>query len=185
MRVGGALATVALVAACGGTPRPGTLTARWGVKDTAEVTAPATARWCVGPGRIDLRARVGDTAFGVALYPTDSAVVSAGYPVRLPGSPVTFRPSAGVAVRWLSKASIEGWWGDSGSIEVTGGWPRIAGRGEARLVTSRDPDSALPLAFSFRGVPLVVDTLCDQPTLPVATPVETDSSGPPPADGVN
>lgn len=185
MRLGITLATVLVVEACSGTPRAGTLTARWGVKDTAEVSLPATARWCVGAQRIDLRARVGDTAFGVALYPTDSAVIAASYPVWARGASVAYRPGAGVAVRWLSKASMEGWWGDSGAVEVTAGWPRIAGHGEARLVSFHGADSTLPMEFSFRGVPLVVDTLCDQRTLPVATPAAADSSGPPAADGVN
>lgn len=176
---------VVLIAACGRPPRPGALTARWGTLDTASVTLRATARWCVGAGRIDLRARTGDTAFGVAFYPTDSVAVAASYPVWQPGQPGALRPGAGVAVRWMSKAVIEGWWADSGAVELTGGWSKVAGQGQARLISGRGPDSTIPLAFTFRDVPLVVDTLCDQPTLPAGVPNVPDSGTPTPAAGVH
>lgn len=175
-------AAVLLGAACS---REGALTARWGTTDSAAVALSATARWCSDAGRIDLRARSGDTAFGVALYPTDSVAVAVSYPVWVPGQPVAYRPGAGVAVRWLGKASIEGWWGDSGAVEVTGDWRRLEGHGVVRLVSGNGPDSTLPLEFSFRDVSLVADSLCDQRVLPPGVPNVSDSTGTPAAGGVD
>lgn len=172
------------VAACGG-DKAATLTAHWEAPDTADVRMAATAKWCVGAGRIDLRASVGDTGLGVVFYPTDSAVIAALYPVRVPGDSVAHRPSAGVAVRWVGKAEVQGWWGDSGSVELTGGWRSgLSGQGSARLA-SVDPDAdSAPLTFRFHRVPLVVDTLCDVRVLPVAVPVESLSAGTPAAPGL-
>jgi len=161
------------------------LTAHWEAPDTADVTMAATARWCVGPGRIDLRATEGDTGLGVAFYPTDSAVVAGSYPVRVPGDAAAQRPSAGVAVRWVGKAEVQGWWGDSGTVELTGDWKTgLSGRASARIA-SVDPDAQpAPLTFRFHRVPFVVDTLCDARTLPVAVPLDSSAAGTPPAGEV-
>jgi hypothetical protein len=181
-----------LVAACGPIGGGGTLTARWvaaedTTKDLVVLTMPATATWCPGPARIDIRAAAGDSGIGIALYPSDSDAVAGTYPVLEPGAPVQLRPAAGVALRWLGKAQIQGWWGDSGSLELTGGRKRsLSGRGRAWLVSGIGPDSVLPVDLAFRRLTVRTDTLCDVRVLPAGIPVDSAAAaGTPPAPGVH
>jgi hypothetical protein len=148
------------------------------------MAVPVTGRWCVGPGRLDLRATAGDTGLALALYPMDSVGLAGVYPVFEPGGPVQVRPGAAVALRWMGKVLVQGWWGDSGSVTLSGGRVRgLSGRGEVWLVSGLGPDSVTALEFSFRGLRVVNDTLCDAPTLPVGVPL--DSGGTLPAPGVD
>lgn len=180
-----------LLAACGPIGGGGTLTARWvAAEDTTQdmvvLTMPATARWCPGPARLDIRATAGDTGVGLALYPTDSDAVAGTYPVLEPGAPVQLRPAAGVALRWLGKAQIQGWWGDSGSLELTGGQGRaLSGRGRAWLVSGIGPDSVLPVDIAFRRLAVRTDTLCDVPVAPPAPMDSTAPAGTPQVPGVH
>jgi hypothetical protein len=172
-------------AACNPLDGSGTLTARWTTPtDTTSLTMPVTGRWCVGPGRLDLRAATGDTGLGLAIYPTDSVAFAGSYPVLEPGGQLQVRPSAAVALRWMGKVLVQGWWGDSGSVTLSGGKLRgLSGQGEAWLVSALGPDSVTALEFSFRGVRAGNDTLCDVPPLPVGIPL--DSAGTLPAPGVD
>ncbi len=175
------------VAACNPAGRRGTLTAHWGSgADSASLTMPATAAWCSGPSRYDIRAFVGDTAFGMAVYPVDTMPLSGSYTVVAPGGSVQVRPAAAVALRWMGKVEIQGWWGDSGSVSFTssalGG---LSGSGQVRLMSNLGPDSITPLEFSFRGLRVNTDSLCDVPQLPVGTPVDSAAAGTPPAPGVD
>lgn len=171
----GVALALAAAAACNPLGRSGTLTARWITPvDTAEVTMPVTGTWCVGPGRLDLRAAAGDTGLGLAVYPTDSSALTGTYPVSQPGGQIQVRPSAAVALRWASKVLMQGWWGDSGSVTLAGGSVRgLSGNGAVWLVSGLGPDSVTMLDFSFRGVRVRSDTLCDAPLLPVAIPLDT------------
>lgn len=179
---------VVVAAACDPAGRRGTLTAHWGSgADSASITMPATATWCPQPIRYDIRAFVGDTAFGMAVYPVDTVALSGGYSVMAPGGSVQIRPAAAVALRWMGKVEIQGWWGDSGSVSVTtsalGG---LSGSGQAWLVSNLGPDSITPLEFSFRGLRVKTDSLCDVPQLPVGTPVDSPAAaGTPPPPGVD
>lgn len=182
-----ALPVMALMfaAACNPLDRSGTLTARWTTPtDTASVTMPVTGTWCVGPGRLDLRAAAGDTGLGLAIYPTDSVALAGTYPILVPDAQLQVRPSAAAALRWMSKVLIQGWWGDSGSVTLEGGTLRgLSGTGQVSLVSGLGPDSVTALEFTFRGVRVRNDTLCDAPVMPVAIPV--DSAGTLPAPGVD
>jgi hypothetical protein len=176
---------MALLAACNPLDGSGTLTARWTTPtDTTSVAMPVTGRWCVGPGRLDLRASLGDTGLGLAIYPTDSVEFAGSYPVLEPGGQLQVRPSAAVALRWMGKVLVQGWWGDSGTVTLSGGRLRgLSGQGEASLVSGLGPDSVTALEFNFRGVRVANDTLCDAPIMPVAIPL--DSAGTLPAPGVD
>jgi hypothetical protein len=189
MRQGLPLAvTLVAVAACNPAGRRGTLTAHWGSgADSVSLTFPATATWCPAPSRYDVRAVGGDTAFGMAVFPADTAALSGSYSVIVPGGPVQVRPAAAVALRWMGKVEVQGWWGDSGSVAFTssalGG---LSGSGKARLVSNLGPDSVTPLRFSFRGLRVKTDTLCDLPQVPVGVPVDSGpATGTPPAPGVD
>jgi hypothetical protein len=181
-------ATLVVVAACTSVGRRGTLTARWvGATDTAMITMPATATWCPLPTRYDIRALAGDTALGISVYPVDTTALSGRYPVLVPGAPIQIRPTAAVALRWMSKVEVMGWWGDSGSVtfasSALGG---LSGSGQAWLVSNLGPDSVTPVEFSFRGLRVKTDTLCDIPQLPVGVPVDSAAAaGAPPAPRVD
>ena len=180
------MAALALAVAAGCNPvGGGTVAARWVTAgDTAVITMPATAAWCVRERRLDLRASVGDTGLGLALFPPDSILVPGEYPVMVPGGMVRVRPTARVALRWMSKVIIQGWWGDSGAVRITEASPRaLSGSGVGWLVSGLGPDSVTTLDFEIRGVRVRTDTLCDlQPT-----PVEeaADSAGQPGGAGVD
>lgn len=182
------LAVAMVVAACNPEGRRGTLTAHWGSgTDSASLTMPATATWCPGPSRYDVRAFVGDTAFGMAVYPVDTAGLSGSYAVLAPGGSVQVRPAAALALRWIGKSEIQGWWGDSGSVSFSSGTlGGLSGSGQARLMSGLGPDSVIPVEFRFRGLRVKTDSLCDAPQLPVGTPVDSPAApGAPPAPGVD
>ena len=87
---------------------------------------------------------------------------------------IQVRPSAAVALRWVSKVMIQGWWGDSGSVTLAGrSFRGLSGNGTAWLVSGLGSDSVTALEFSFRGVRVRNDTECDAPVLPVAIPLDT------------
>lgn len=181
---GGALAAAAslLAVACNPLSGTGTLQAKWTTPagDSAAVTMPVTGRWCVGPGRLDIRAAAGDTGVGLAVFASDSSALEGRYLVMHPDVRVTIRPASLVALRWMSKITVEGWWGDSGSVTLSGGAVRgLSGSGKVWLVSGLGPDSLTTLDFSFRGVRVQNDTLCDVPALPVAIPVDSTATLPP------
>ncbi len=151
------------------------MTAHWTTHvDTATITMPATARWCVGPGRLDIRAAVGDTGLGLAIFASDSSALEGTYTVLAPEGRVQIRPSAAVALRWVGKVVVQGWWGDSGAVTLTGGKVRgLSGHGEMWLVSGLGPDSVTTLELTFRGVRVRNDTLCDAPVVPIAIPVDS------------
>jgi hypothetical protein len=186
-RAGVSALVLCVAAACNPLGGDGRLTARWtasGDTSTAMLTAPVTGRWCVGPSRLDIRAVAGDTGLGIVIYPSDSSVMHGEYTVLAPDRGLQVRPSAGVALRWVGKVMVQGWWGDSGSVTLAGGLVRgLSGRGAARLVSGLGPDSVTTLAFEFSGVRVRNDTLCDAPDRPA--PVSTDSTGTPPTPGVD
>jgi hypothetical protein len=177
-----------LLAACGPLGRRGTLTARWiAGPDTASLTVPASASWCAGPGRLDIRAFSGDTGLGLVVYPTDSTALAGDFPVLEPGAQIQVRPSAGVALRWMGKVDIEGRWGNSGSVRVSGELGRaLSGGGNVWLISNLGPDSVTSLEFSFRGLHAKTDTPCDAPVLPVGVPVDSAAAaGTPSAPGID
>lgn len=180
------IAGLALVVSAGCNPfGSGTVTARWVTAgDTAVISMPATASWCVGERRLDLRASVGDTGLGLALFPSDSALVPGDFPVVVPGGTIQVRPTARVALRWMGKVVVQGWWGDSGAVRVTKASPRaLSGSGVAWLVSGLGPDSVTSLNLEFRRVPVRADTLCDIRPAPAEAP--GDSAGPPAGAGVD
>ena len=62
----------------------------------------------------------------------------------------------------------------------------LSGSGQAWLVSNLGPDSVTPLEFSFRGLRVKTDTLCDAPQLPTGAPVDSAATaGTPPAPGIH
>jgi hypothetical protein len=140
---------------------------------------PATATWCPGPQRLDIRASAGDTGVGLAIYPTDSGSLAGDYSFVEPGGPVHFRPSAAIALRWFGKVQVFGWWGDSGAVAVSGKrGSALSGTATGRLLSGLGPDSNVYLVIRFRGLRVRTDTLCDAPS--PEPPRPTDSAAPPP-----
>lgn len=175
-----------VVAAMACTPFGGSqLEAHWRTPtDTADVRMPVTATWCVGPSRLDLRATAGDTGLGISIFPPDSSTLAGTYVVLEPSSQVEVRPAARVALRWMSKVLMQGWWGDSGSVTLEmGRMGGLSGAGSVRLLSGLGPDSLTTLSFHFRGVRVQNDTGCDAPAEPSAPP--PDSAGPRPVPGVH
>jgi len=174
-----------LAAGCNPLSDSGTLSAHWTVPgDTAvaSLSMPVTGRWCVGPSRLDIRAASGDTGLGIALYPSDSSAMAGTYTVLAPDGQLQVRPSAGVALRWVGKVLVQGMWGDSGTVTLSGGPVRgLSGSGAVSLVSGQEQDSVIALAFEFRGVRVQNDTLCDQPEVEVPP----DSNGTLTDDGVD
>ena len=154
------MAIVFAVRRCNPLDRSGTLTARWTTPtDTASVTMPVTGTWCVGPGRLDLRAAAGDTGLGLAIYPTDSIALAGTYPILAPDGQCRCARARPSALRWMSKVLVQGWWGDSGSVTLEGGRLRgLSGTGQVWLVSGLGPDSVTALEFNFRGVRVRNDT---------------------------
>jgi len=181
-----AAACCLVLAGCNPLSRSGTLRAEWvavgdTLGDTTRVTLPVTATWCAGPSRLDIRATVGDTGLGLTIYPSDSAALAGEYPIREPDTRVTVRPGAAVAVRWMGKVLIQGWWGDSGTVTLAGGRVRgLSGEGTAWLISGLGRDSVTALEFEFSGARVRTDTLCDAPPPPPA-----DSAGTLPDAGVD
>jgi len=155
--------------------------------DTIDITMPATATWCTGPARLDIRASAGDTGVGIAIYPVDSLALAGDYSVVEPGGPVSFRPSAAAAVRWVGKVQVFGWWGDSGAVTLVGTrGGRLSGQGAGRMVSGLGPDSTIHFSVRFHGLRVQADTACDAP-VPARAPA-ADSGAPqptPPAPGVD
>ena len=73
------------------------LTARWTGADTAQFSGPIVGEWCDSLHLLEIRAVVGDTGVGIALYPADT--IEAGeYPIRAPEWPTPrdpLRPRSG------------------------------------------------------------------------------------------
>jgi hypothetical protein len=98
----------------------GRLDVRWTGTEGGRIARPATAEWCARHKRLEIQAIQGDTGIGVAIYPVDS-IVAGEYRVLPPARAESLPPAAGVALRWLSKASVRGFRADTGTVVLERG----------------------------------------------------------------
>src|SRR5512135_2924989 len=101
-------------------PSEGLLTVDWRESQTGHFSAPLTAVHCAETGILELLAVRGDSGFGLVLFPSDSArVTAATYPIFL-GTEVTVpRPGANAALRWFTGVDLAVFEGRSGSVTLT------------------------------------------------------------------
>ena len=79
--------------------------------------SPAIAQWCPERRFAEILGVDGDTGVAIALREVDS-IRPGRYAAVLPDSADTTAPSATVALRFLSRASITGFRSDSGEVTV-------------------------------------------------------------------
>lgn len=144
---------VALLVACGPRGQPdGVMEVEWVGADTAQIRAPATARWCREGNWLEVTGLLGDTGVGVVVYPEDS--IRAGeYPVHDPTD--SLGSGAAVALRWFGENAVYAFQSRSGSVSVaeeSDGTMR--GQFDARVVSVMRPET-LAVAGTFRHVSVV------------------------------
>jgi hypothetical protein len=112
---------LSLAGACRAIPEEtrtgGHLEAQWTGSTQGSISAPATAEWCATRRLLEIRAVQGDTGIALALYPRETLAVGV-YRVMDPAKADSVPPGAGVALRWLSPTLVQGFRGESGTIEL-------------------------------------------------------------------
>lgn len=131
----------------------GHLEVQWTGSHQGRITGPATAEWCADRRLLEIRTVQGDTGIALALYPAKT-LVSGRYRVVDPTQAESLPPAAGVALRWLTQSAVQGFQGDSGTIDLErSGSDQLSGqlRGRARSVV--DTQKIL-LSGTFRDLTL-------------------------------
>lgn len=93
------------------------LDVRWTGAGRGKIAGPATAKWCEPQGLLEIRTVQGDTGIALALYPAET-IAAGKYPVIDPAKAESLPPAAGVALRWLTQTTVQGFQGDSGAIDL-------------------------------------------------------------------
>jgi hypothetical protein len=93
------------------------LDVRWSGSAPGKISGPATAVWCSPRRLLEIRAVQGDTGIALALYPGDT-IAAGQYRVVDPAKAESLPPAAGVALRWLTQATVQGFQADSGVVEL-------------------------------------------------------------------
>jgi hypothetical protein len=97
--------------------KPGHMEVEWTGSNPGKLAGPATAEWC-GPRRLlEIRSMQGDTGIGLAIYPAETIAVGK-YRVVDPIKAESLAPAAGLAIRWLTQTTVQGFQGDSGTVEL-------------------------------------------------------------------
>jgi hypothetical protein len=109
------------VASCRPTPPlgsgPGHFEVRWQGARDGSISGTASAAWCAVRKVLEIRIVQGDTGIALALYPAKELAAGV-YRVVEPAKAESLAPAAGVAVRWPSQTVVQGFQGDSGSVEL-------------------------------------------------------------------
>jgi hypothetical protein len=93
------------------------LDVRWTGAGRGKISGPATADWCSARRLLEIRTVQGDSGIALALYPADT--ISTGkYRVVDPARAESVPPAAGVALRWLTQTTVQGFQGDSGVVDL-------------------------------------------------------------------
>ena len=147
----------------------GTLEASW--RDslgTAQISAPAEARWCARDTLLELIAVRNDTVVGLALLTRDS-LKAEGFPLFQPSIFAPWRPQATAALRVFNEntlRSFQSMWGRVQLTEVAGN--RVSGTLDAHLKNFSGPDS-LHVTGRFTRVPVRSATgICGRENKPAA-----------------
>jgi hypothetical protein len=93
------------------------LDVRWTGADPGKISGPATAVWCSPRRLLEIRAVQGDTGIALALYPGET-IAAGTYRVVDPARAESLPPAAGVALRWLTRATVQGFQADSGVVDL-------------------------------------------------------------------
>jgi hypothetical protein len=93
------------------------LDVRWTGAGRGKITGPATAEWCSPRRLLEIRTVQGDTGIALALYPAET-IATGKYRVVDPAKAESLPPAAGVALRWLTQTTVQGFQGDSGVVDL-------------------------------------------------------------------
>lgn len=152
-RLPSAVLGVALLVACGpGGQSGGVMDITWVGADTAQIRAPATARWCQEGNWLEVTGLLGDTGVGVVVYPEDS-IRAGAYPVHDPTD--SLGSGAAIALRWFGANAVYAFQSRSGSVSVAEESDgTIRGHFDARAVSVMRPET-LAVAGTFRHVSVI------------------------------
>jgi hypothetical protein len=139
------------------------LEVQWTGSRDGAIEGAAAAGWCAEQKILQISLVQGDTGVALALYP-DQAIGNGVYPVVDPIRAESVPPAAGVALRWLTQTTVQGFQGDSGRVNLersaTG---RLSGQIHARARSIVDTQR-IRLRGTFRDLIMVQDTLgCGTP----------------------
>ena len=150
-----------LIGAACARPSPGEkphFQVRWTGSNGGNLEGTAVAEWCADRKVLQITLVQGDTGIALALYPKN-ALGNGMYPVVAPVTAESTPPAAGVAVRWVTQTTVQGFQGDSGRVNLqrsaTG---RLSGQVEARARSVVDTQR-IRLSGNFRDLSVVPDTL--------------------------
>jgi hypothetical protein len=137
------------------------LEVQWNGSTGGRIGGAAVAGWCAERRVLQISLVQGDTGLALALYP-DRALRDGVYPVVDPIRAESMAPAAGVAVRWLTRTTVQGFQGDSGRVSLErGATGRLSGQVHARARSVVDTQR-IRLSGTFRDLIVVQDTLgCD------------------------
>jgi hypothetical protein len=158
-----------LGAACAGESPPATdkahMEVQWNGSNGGRIEGAAVAGWCEDRSVLHINLVQGDTGLALALYP-GRALGNGVYPVVDPIRAESMAPAAGVAVRWLTQTTVQGFQGDSGRVSLeraaTG---RLSGQVNVRARSVVDTQR-IRLSGTFRDLGVVQDTLGCSPVDP-------------------
>jgi hypothetical protein len=134
------------------------LEVQWTGSSNGAIEGAAVAGWCAERRILQISLVEGDTGIALALYP-DQAIGNGVYPVVDPIRAESVPPAAGVALRWPTQTTVQGFQGDSGRVNLersaTG---RLSGQVQARARSIVDTQR-IRLRGTFRDLIMVQDTL--------------------------
>jgi hypothetical protein len=136
---------------------------QWNGSRAGNLSGAAIAGWCAVRRLLEIRMVHGDTGIALVLYPAKE--LSAGeYPVVEPAKAESARPAAGLAVRWLTENTVQGFQSRSGRVNLErSGTGQLSGRLIARTRSVIDTQR-LAITGSFRDLAIVQDTLGCSPS---------------------
>jgi hypothetical protein len=97
--------------------RPGHLEVQWTGSSPGKIAGSATAEWCANRRLLEIRTIQGDSGIALAIYPV-KALGPGRYPIVEPAKAESMPPSAGLALRWLTRTTVQGLRGDSGTVDL-------------------------------------------------------------------
>jgi hypothetical protein len=152
------------------------LEVQWNGAKSGSIEGTAIAGWCADQKVLQISLIQGDTGIALALYP-DQALGNGVYPVVDPIRAESMPPAAGVAVRWLTQTTVQGFQGDSGRVNLersaTG---RLSGQVHARARSIVDTQR-IRLSGTFRNLIVEQDTAGCSPADPTDEDADFEDNG--------
>lgn len=129
------------------------VTASWTGADTGALVASAVATWCPGQRLLEITAIRGDSGLSLVAYP--AASWSAGiFPLFDPLTDSTRRPSAAMAVRWVTLDQVVGYRSVGGVARLARVNGTVSGTVSGRMLRSGSVSNTLAVELHFPAVPL-------------------------------